>query len=459
MTFFSMCIKVHLDCLAIYVKDCRNDNRWLWQSGLPCEEKKIIIPQPGSEPGTSWLSFRCSTNWATKEYMLLSSPQGGHSPVTIYMLCTICLLQAGDLDLWFEGLPPCIKVHLDCLAIYVKDCHNDNRWLWQSGLPCEEKKIIIPQPGSEPGTSWLSFRCSTNWATKEYMLLSSPQGGHSPVTIYMLCTICLLQAGDLDLWFEGLPPCIKVHLDCLAIYVKDCRNDNRWLWQSGLPCEEKKIIIPQLGSEPGTSWLSFRCSTNWATKEYMLLSSPQGGHSPVTIYMLCTICLLQAGDLDLWFEGLPPCIKVHLDCLAIYVKDCRNDNRWLWQSGLPCEEKKIIIPQPGSEPGTSWLSFRCSTNWATKEYMLLSSPQGGHSPVTIYMLCTICLLQAGDLDLWFEGLPPCIKVHLDCLAIYVKDCCNDNRWLWQSGLPCEEKKIIIPQPGSEPGTSWLSFRL
>ena len=44
---------------------------------------------------------------------------------------------------------------------------------------------------------------------------------------------------------------------------------------------------------------------------------------------------LTAGDLDLWFEGLPPCIKVHLDCLAIYVKDCRNDNRWLWQSVCP----------------------------------------------------------------------------------------------------------------------------
>ena len=47
-----------------------------------------------------------------------------------------------------------------------------------------------------------------------------------------------------------------------------------------------------------------------------------------------------------------------------------NDNRWLWQSGAWRE--KIRTPQPGNEPGTSWLSFRCSTNWATGEFM--SSP-------------------------------------------------------------------------------------
>ena len=83
--------------------------------------EKIIIPQLGNEPGT-WLSFRCSTNWATKESMLSHL----HKMVTVqwpYMLCTDCPYRLVTYDLWFEGLPPCIKVHLDCLATYVKDCH------------------------------------------------------------------------------------------------------------------------------------------------------------------------------------------------------------------------------------------------------------------------------------------------------------------------------------------------
>ena len=112
-----------------YVKICRYDNRWLWQS-VACGEKRKnnIIPQPGNEPGTSWLSFRCSTNWATKESMLSHLHKTGHSPVTM-CVCTVCPYRLVTYDLWFEGLPPCIKVHLDCLAEYVKICRYDNRWL------------------------------------------------------------------------------------------------------------------------------------------------------------------------------------------------------------------------------------------------------------------------------------------------------------------------------------------
>ena len=127
--------------------------------------------------------------------------------------------------------------------------------------------------------------------------------------------------------------------------------------------------------------------------------SPPQDWSQSSDHMLCTICPYRLVTYDLWFEGLPPCIKVHLDCLAAYVQDCCYDNRWLWQSGA-CGEKKITIPQPGNEPGTSWLSFRCSTNWATKESMLSHLHKTGHSPVTIcyapfaptgWWLMTFCL--------------------------------------------------------------------
>ena len=65
--------------------------------------------------------------------------------------------------------------------------------------------------------------------------------------------------------------------------------------------------------------------------------SYQGIHASLTStrwsqssdHMLCTVCPYRLVTYDLRFEGLPPCIKVHLDCLATYVKDCRYDNRWL----------------------------------------------------------------------------------------------------------------------------------
>ena len=48
------------------------------------------------------------------------------------------------------------------------------------------------------------------------------------------------------------------------------------------------------------------------------------------------------------------------------------------------------------------------------------SPPQDWSQSSDHMLCTVCPYRLVTYDLWFEGLPPCIKVHLDCLAAYVK---------------------------------------
>ena len=50
--------------------------------------------------------------------------------------------------------------------------------------------------------------------------------------------------------------------------------------------------------------------------------------------------------------------------------------------------------------------------------MLLTSTRQSQS--SDHMLCTVCPYRLVTYDLRFEGLPPCIKVHLDCLATYVK---------------------------------------
>ena len=63
----------------------------------------------------------------------------------------------------------------------------------------------------------------------------------------------------------------KVCLDCLNI---NCEIID--VSDSSLQCclLKRKNLTPQLGNEPGTSQLSFECSTHWATRKSMLL--PQG---------------------------------------------------------------------------------------------------------------------------------------------------------------------------------------
>ena len=160
-------------------------------------------------------------------------------------------------------------------------------------LVLEEKKIRTRQLGNKPGTSWLSFRCSTNWATGEFM--SSPsKPSHYPVTISVCVHHMPLQAGDFITFGRRVASVYKgsSRLFCYNIWRLSL-NDNRWLWQSG--AWREKIRTRQLGNKPGTSWLSFRCSTNWATGEFM--SSPsKPSHYPVTISVCVHHMPLQAGD-------------------------------------------------------------------------------------------------------------------------------------------------------------------
>ena len=75
---------------------------------------------------------------------------------------------------------------------------------------------------------------------------------------------------------------------------------------------------------------------------------------------------------------------------------------------VPVErKKKIITPQPGNEPGTSWLSFRCSTNWATKESMLSHL----HKTVTVQWPY-ICYAPFAPTGWWLMtfGLRGCLHV-------------------------------------------------
>ena len=129
-----------------------------------CCWREKSTPQPGNEPGTSQLSYECS-------YLL--SYRGIHfSPfkqlATIqWPLCKCTKPSGSDWHLVVEHFVFKYKrVHLDCLGIIV-----ENRCLWQSNV-VEEKKST-PQPGIEPGTSQLSFECSTDWATRESIFLPS----------------------------------------------------------------------------------------------------------------------------------------------------------------------------------------------------------------------------------------------------------------------------------------------
>ena len=64
--------------------------------------------------------------------------------------------------------------------------------------------------------------------------------------------------------------------------------------------------------------------------------SPPQAWSQSSDHMLCTVCPYRLVTYDLWFDGLPPHIKVHLDCLAAYVKDCSIDGS---DSLVPVERK------------------------------------------------------------------------------------------------------------------------
>ena len=81
--------------------------------------------------------------------------------------------------------------------------------------------------------------------------------------------------------------------------------------------------------------------------------------------------------------------------------------------------EKIIIPQPGNETRDLLIKLQVLYQLSYQGIHALSPPQDW-SQSSDHMLCTICPYRLVTYDLWFEGLPPCIKVHLDCLAAYVK---------------------------------------
>ena len=71
------------------------------------------------------------------------------------------------------------------------------------------------------------------------------------------------------------------HMDKASSRLLECDLvKSRCLWQSH--AWRKKIRTPQLGNEPRNSQLSFECSTNWATWEYMSIFS-MNSHYPVTL--------------------------------------------------------------------------------------------------------------------------------------------------------------------------------
>ena len=145
-------------------------------------------------------------------------------------------------------------------------------------------------------------------------------------------------------------------------------------------------------------------------------SSPQDW-SQSSDYMLCTVCPYRLVTYDLWFEGLPPCVKVHLDCLAAYVKIVimTIDGS---DSLVPVERKN----HNSSARKQTWdllIKLQVLYQLSYQGIHAFSSPQDW-SQSSDHMLCTICPYRLVTYDLWFEGLPLCVKVHLDCLAAYVK---------------------------------------
>ena len=223
--------------------------------------------------------------------------------------------------------------------------------------------IRTPQLGNEPGTSQLSFECSTNWASwKSVSFLSKLS--HYPVT---LCDVFVHLT--IRRWLTTFST--RLHLE----YIYKCSSRllefdlvKKWQYMSlTLLCLEKKIRTPQLGNEPRTSQLCFQCSTNWATWESMSFLS-LFSHYPVT---LCDVFV----DLTIkrWLTTFST--RVHLEhmykCSSRLLECDLVKNRCLWQ--LHGNRKMIRTPQLGNEPRTSQLSFECSTNWATGESMSILS--------------------------------------------------------------------------------------
>ena len=147
--------------------------------------------------------------------------------------------------------------------------------------------IRTPQVRNEPETSQLSFECSTNRPTGEYVSFLSKLS-HYPVT---LCDVFVHLT--IRRWLTSINT--RVHLEhmykCSSRLFECDLVKNRCLWQCHV--WRKMIRTSQLGNEPRTSQLSFECSTIWATGISMTFSP-----SFVTIqwpYVMC-LCTQPSGD-------------------------------------------------------------------------------------------------------------------------------------------------------------------
>ena len=99
-------------------------------------------------------------------------------------------------------------------------------------------------------TLWYCIFCYSNKIRQNLYILKNI----TSVSSFIGC--CFMDLGCLSsvTW-----PRVAQHMDVC---------ENRCRWQSGAAW--RKNLIPQLGNEPGTSWLSFKCSTYWATGESMI---------------------------------------------------------------------------------------------------------------------------------------------------------------------------------------------
>ena len=123
----------------------------------------------------------------------------------------------------------------------------------------------------------------------------------------------------------------KVTLDCLNIIFL---MENRCLWQSGVG--EKKLT-PQLGNEPGTSRLSFKCSTKLSYQGIHALppnKSPSGDYICFVhqAFRLMT-CRPVVEDFVFNEQGYSRLLEHNFFLMK---------NRCLWQSGVGEKKNQLL---------------------------------------------------------------------------------------------------------------------
>ena len=122
----------------------------------------------------------------------------------------------------------------------------------------------------------ISIRIEASGAKAKFWRGTSFQKLKAPI-YYWLISILLVLLSDIlrHFWHsETFLSSKRFHSRYWKGIVNKCQLwcENRCRWQSGAAWrkKKKKNLIPQLGNEPGTSRLSFKCSTYWATGESVI---------------------------------------------------------------------------------------------------------------------------------------------------------------------------------------------